>query len=80
VARLVVEIRSDGTRTLARGAIEDVTSGRRVTVQAGAPDPVRLSTSLARALLDVSGLLSAGWPGRDFRRRLRRRLGRLRGP
>jgi len=78
VARMVVEIRSDGTRTLARGAVEDVATGQRVSVQANAPNPVQLSASLARALLKTPGMLSAAWPGLGLRRGLARRLGRLR--
>jgi hypothetical protein len=42
VARLVVEIRSDGRRTVARGAIEDVNSGAKTAV--------RLAVDLARAI------------------------------
>lgn len=79
VARMVVEIRSDGTRTLARGAVEDMATGQRVSVQANAPNPVELSASLARALLKTPGMLTSAWPSLGLRRRLRRRLGRLRG-
>lgn len=79
VARMVVEIRSDGTRTLARGAVEDIATGQRVSVQANAPNPMELSASLARALLDMPGMLSVKWPSLGLRRGLRRRLGRLRG-
>ena len=39
VARLVVEIRSDGTRTVARGAIEDRTVGQTTAVQIEAGTP-----------------------------------------
>lgn len=79
VARMVVEIRSDGTRTIARGAVEDVATGQRVSVQANALTPAQLSASLARALLRTPGLLSAALPSLGLRRGLRRRLSRLRG-
>lgn len=50
VARLVVEIRSDGRRTVARGAIEDVGSGAKTAVVARGESPVRLAVDLARAI------------------------------
>ena len=53
VARLVVEIRSDGTRTIARGAIEDTELGERVAVQAEGKTPLDLALSLGRALLQA---------------------------
>ncbi len=51
VARLVVEIRSDGSRTLARGALEDVVTGERVAVEANGGSPAQLAASLASNLL-----------------------------
>jgi hypothetical protein len=51
VARLVVEIRSDGTRTIARGAIEDVATGERTTVEANGGTPLQLAASLASTLV-----------------------------
>src|SRR5690349_12579849 len=39
VARLVVEIRSDGSHTIARGAAEDVSTGERVSIQAEGATP-----------------------------------------
>jgi hypothetical protein len=50
VARLVVEIRSDGSRTIARGALEDTTRGDRVAVEARGDSPWQLALALARAL------------------------------
>lgn len=50
VARLVVEIRSDGSRTIARGAIEDVTTAQRTTLEARGDSPIQLALALARAL------------------------------
>lgn len=50
VARMVVEIRSDGTRTVARGALEDLQTGERVSLQANAQSPVALAQELTKAL------------------------------
>ena len=56
VARLVVEIRSDGSRTIARGAVEDVASGQRTTLEARGDSPIRLALALARALTQLPRL------------------------
>lgn len=64
VARLVVEIRSDGTRTVARGAIEDATSGERVTMEARGSTPQQLALSLARSLLSTPLLAARTAPSR----------------
>lgn len=56
VARLVVEIRSDGSRTIARGAIEDVASGQRTTLEARGDSPIQLAIALARALTQLPRL------------------------
>jgi hypothetical protein len=56
VARLVVEIRSDGTRTVARGAMEDVMTGEMAQVRAEGGSPVQLAGSLAKSLLSVPAL------------------------
>ena len=53
VARLVVEIRSDGSRTIARGALEDTELGERVAIQAEGKTPLDLALSLGRALLQA---------------------------
>jgi hypothetical protein len=50
VARLVVEIRSDGSRTIARGALEDAQRGERVGIEARGDSPIQLAIALARAL------------------------------
>jgi hypothetical protein len=60
VARLVLEIRSDGTRTVARGMAEDVARGERVVVDAAGATPLQLVFSLLRSLADVPAL------GRSF--------------
>lgn len=56
VARLVVEIRSDGTRTIARGAIEDVVRGESTTIEARGTSPLQLAFALARALTQIPRL------------------------
>ena len=50
VARLIVEIRSDGTRTIARGAIEDVASGNKTAIEARGSSPLQLALALAKSL------------------------------
>ena len=56
VARMIVEIRSDGTRTIARGALEDSASGERVAIEARGSTPAALAMSLARSMLSVPSL------------------------
>jgi hypothetical protein len=56
VARLVIEIRSDGSRTVARGMAEDVALGERVQIQAEGATPLQLALSLMKALKDVPSL------------------------
>ena len=53
VARLVVEIRSDGSRTIARGALEDVTNQNRTTIEARGDSPIQLAIALARTLTQL---------------------------
>jgi hypothetical protein len=53
VARMVVEIRSDGSRTIARGAVEDRLSDQQVAVEARADSPLELSRALAKMLLSA---------------------------
>lgn len=57
VARLVVEIRSDGVRTRARGAMVDVPSGQQVAVDVRAGSILELSSSLAKAVLGLPMML-----------------------
>ena len=47
VARLVIEVRSDGTRTVARGGLEDHSTGQRVSLEAKGGTPLELSAQLA---------------------------------
>ena len=56
VARLVVEIRSDGTRTIARGALEDAQHGDRVAIEARGESPLQLAIALARSLTQLPRL------------------------
>lgn len=56
VARLVVEIRSDGSHTIARGAAEDAVTGERVTVQAEGATPLALVLSLLKSALELPTL------------------------
>ena len=51
VARLMVEIRSDGSRTIARGAMEDVASGERVAIEAHGKTPMGLALELAKSMV-----------------------------
>lgn len=53
VARMIVEIRSDGTRTIARGALEEVASGERVAIEAHGSTPLSLARSLAKSMLSA---------------------------
>lgn len=50
VARLIVEVRSDGSRTIARGGLEDLTTGQRVTIDARGDSPAQLALALARSI------------------------------
>lgn len=87
VARMVIEIRSDGSRTIARGAIEDCINDQRVAVDARADSPLELSRALVKMLLSApfaagSALLGRGEPDaaptglRGRAKALRRSLGK----
>src|SRR5438067_308584 len=56
VARLVVEIRSDGSRTIARGAFEDAGQGKRVAIEAEGATPVELALALAKSIFQLPAL------------------------
>jgi hypothetical protein len=51
---MVVEIRSDGTRVVARGALDDRTSGQRVAVELTPTSPWAMAKSLAKLVLSSS--------------------------
>lgn len=53
VARMIVEIRSDGTRTIARGALEEVAGGERVAIEAHGTTPMALAASLAKSMFNA---------------------------
>ena len=70
VARLVVEIRSDGTRTIARGALEDAQRGERTAIEARGDSPIQLAIALARTLTQLPRMAArAGVRGLLGRRR-----------
>jgi predicted RecA/RadA family phage recombinase len=56
VARLVIEIRSDGRRTIARGAMEDMEQGHKVAVEAKGDTPFQLAWALARSVFSMPAL------------------------
>jgi len=49
VARLIVEVRSDGSRTIARGLIEDATTGQRTQLAVSGGAPVALLATVLGA-------------------------------
>ncbi len=57
VARLAIEIRSDGRRTIARGAMQDLDSGQEVAIEVSAGSVLelagQLTTALARTLFSL---------------------------
>ncbi len=53
VARMIVEIRSDGSRTIARGALEDTATGQRTAIEATGASPIQLAIALARSLTQL---------------------------
>jgi hypothetical protein len=59
VARLMVEIRSDGSQTIARGAIEEMTSGEKVAIEARGTTPAQLAASLAKTIFATPFLAKA---------------------
>ncbi len=63
VARLVIEIRSDGRRTIARGAAEDRVLDQRVAVHAEGTTPLALAVSLARSLVSLPSLAKTLFAG-----------------
>ncbi len=60
VARLVVEIRSDGSRTIARGALEDAHNGEKVALEARGDSPLQLAIALARSLTQLPRMMLRG--------------------
>lgn len=56
VARMVIEIRSDGTRTIARGAAEDASTGEKVAIEVAGTTPLQLALSLMKTMATVPAL------------------------
>jgi hypothetical protein len=56
VARMVIEIRSDGTRTIARGAAEDAASGEKVAIKVEGGSPLQLALSLMKSVASLPAL------------------------
>lgn len=56
VARIIVEVRSDGRRTIARGAMEDVATGTKASIVASGSSPLELALALAKSMLQVPAL------------------------
>jgi hypothetical protein len=72
VARLVVEVRSDGSRTIARGAMEDAGTGMKAAIEATGNSPLELALELAKSIA------TAPWFGKQFARgAIRALLGKL---
>ena len=70
VARMVVEVRSDGTRTVARGALEDIATGQRVAIRADGSSPAALAAALTKSLFKAPSLAKSALGGLlDFGRR-----------
>lgn len=65
VARMVVEIRSDGSHTVARGAVEDLLNDQRVAVEAEAGSPLELSRALTKLLLSAPFAARSALLGRE---------------
>lgn len=59
VSRLVIEVRSDGTRTIARGAAEDPSG--QVGLEVRAESPAELVAALAKLLLQVPALAASSF-------------------
>jgi len=66
VAQLMIEIRSDGSRTIARGALNDLRSNESARIHAEGRTPADLMVSLAGSLLALPSSLIAS--ARDRRK------------
>lgn len=75
VAQLMIEIRADGSRTIARGALNDLRTGESAQVHAEGRTPADLMMSLASSLLALPGsLFDAGSSRRERLKREQREL------
>lgn len=69
MARMVVEIRSDGSRTIARGAAEDPTTGEKVALRVDGTTPLQLALSLMKTLSQLPAMaLGAARAARSLRK------------
>ncbi|MFY0532095.1 hypothetical protein [Nannocystis pusilla] len=59
VSRIVIEVRSDGTRTVARGAAEDPSG--KVGLEVRADSPVELVTALVKLLMQAPALATTSF-------------------
>ena len=57
IARVMVEIRSDGSRTIARGAMEDLLSGERVAIEARGSSLLNVALQLAGSMRSLPNLI-----------------------
>lgn len=71
VARLVIEIRSDGTRTIARGALEDTTTGETVRLETEGTSPAALAASMLHSLQRLPLLATANAARQAFKSALK---------
>ena len=71
VARMVVEIRSDGTRTIARGALDDRVADQQVAIKIESASPLSLVRQLAGAILKAPSLGARAWRARRRRKALK---------
>jgi hypothetical protein len=55
----MIEIRSDGRRTIARGALEDAVQGEKVALEAHGTSPASLAASLIKSLFSAPLLARA---------------------
>ena len=71
---MVVEIRSDGTKTMARGALEDLVTGQQVGIETEPMGILELSGQLTKSLLAIPGMAAR----QALRDRVEQRRGQLR--
>lgn len=71
---MIVEIRSDGLRTVARGALQDLHTGQSVAIRADGASPLALASSLAKSLVSLPVLSAPGLARQALKRLLSRKL------
>ena len=62
IARVMVEIRSDGTRTIARGAMEDLITGENVAIEARGSSLLNVALQLAGSMRSLPNLIRGRAP------------------